>query len=162
MIYDKQHTERELWILVLENAWNDAIGAVVGEPNLKSAKRVIDEARQWFASENKKVGSFRYICDWVDYDPGTIRKELARRIRGDTRGLPLGTRLRIFRIQNHISQRAIAGLINYSDSAISAFERADTERYFSDKTLADLTEKITNLIEGNMHGNPVFMAHFTA
>lgn len=53
---------RDLWKAVLEQAFKDAQGRVGTYEHKK-------DARRWFRSNRKEIGSFLWVCEVLDLDP---------------------------------------------------------------------------------------------
>ena len=68
--------ERRLWAGVLIQAIRDLAGYIV-VPNQRERARVQYFARLWFASDNRDVGSFLWVCDELELEPSWIRRRMA-------------------------------------------------------------------------------------
>jgi len=73
-----------LWLFVLEDAIQCLHGTYVpgGDEVYQSGARwrLTRDARLWFASDEVMCGTFAWICQLLDLDPGFVRKILAEGI----------------------------------------------------------------------------------
>ena len=72
-----------LWGAVLAQAYQDVQGDfmlyVPGNPAQRQSfeiKRgyILEDARRWFEGDRNMIGSFLFVCDVLDLDPGRIRE----------------------------------------------------------------------------------------
>lgn len=77
--------EIQLWRAVLIQAVNDFFGD--GDPFVTPSQTA---AERWFFSDDHELGSFLFVCEILDLNPGTIRRWLLRQVRLNTSESPLG------------------------------------------------------------------------
>jgi hypothetical protein len=65
-----------LWSEVMRLAFEDARGGLKGSSPRYGDRAVALDALQWFKSEVCEVGSFLWICDLLELDPGAVRAQL--------------------------------------------------------------------------------------
>jgi hypothetical protein len=73
---------KKIWSMAFINALQDWYGRACvnhgnGDRNRRSRLEHKTLAREWFASDEIHVGSFRYVCEVLDMDHEAIRKELS-------------------------------------------------------------------------------------
>ena len=90
--------ERRLWAGVLIQAVKDLAGYIV-VPNKRERARVQYFARLWFASDNRHVGSFLWICDELELEPSWIRRKMFALINSDQVGRDGAGRVSLLRLQ---------------------------------------------------------------
>jgi hypothetical protein len=71
--------EHYLLCAVLERAALDAIGINGCESNRRHRARIRSEACAWFSSPTFEPGSFRWVCQMLDVDPGAVRHAISTR-----------------------------------------------------------------------------------
>ena len=62
---------KDLWLAVLEQAIKDARGTRI-------YYSVVEEARDWFKSENEDPGSFLWICRLLGLDPEAVKNTVEK------------------------------------------------------------------------------------
>ena len=62
---------KDLWLAVLEQAVKDARGT-------RRYYSIVEEAREWFRSEDENPGSFLWVCRILFLDPAAIRDAVER------------------------------------------------------------------------------------
>jgi hypothetical protein len=67
--------ERRLWAAVLAQAVYDLTG-INTFTNRSYHTRIRYFARLWIDSDSRDAGSFRWVCDQLDLDPGWLRRRL--------------------------------------------------------------------------------------
>jgi len=90
--------ERRLWAAVLIQAVRDVggYGRFDSEPQ---RRRIQYFARLWFASDNRDVGSFLWICDELELEPSWIRRRMVAQIHSDQVGRDGAGRVGLLRLQ---------------------------------------------------------------
>jgi hypothetical protein len=68
--------ERELWIEVIRLAINDARGIGLKCRDTRTILYLQEYALRWLQSNRRTEGSFLWVCELVDLDPGAIRRGL--------------------------------------------------------------------------------------
>ena len=72
--------ERRLWVRCLEDAIECVTGRAIACGRIER-QRIVRQEMRWFASKRIEPGSYLWVCGMLNYDPGTIREELAKRTR---------------------------------------------------------------------------------
>jgi hypothetical protein len=67
--------ERRLWAAVLAQAVSDLTG-INAFTNRCYHTRIRYFARLWIDSDSRDAGSFRWVCDQLELDPGWLRRRL--------------------------------------------------------------------------------------
>jgi hypothetical protein len=62
---------KDLWLAVLEQAVKDARGT-------RRYHSIVEEARDWFRSEDEDPGSFLWVCRILFLDPEAVRAAVER------------------------------------------------------------------------------------
>ncbi len=70
--------ERELLKSVLNLAIADLTGVKISDVKQAEAIRIRAEVRDWFASMTDERGSFMWLCDLLQLDPDTVRRQLTK------------------------------------------------------------------------------------
>lgn len=80
---------RQLWAEVLRIAVLDASGHVTAlhqvpanVPRDVASRRIAESAAAWFTSPRHSAGSFIWICNLLDLDPGAVRAALQKNNKG--------------------------------------------------------------------------------
>ncbi len=71
---------RALWCELLTLAVEEACGKVADAHTASTAniRRIMDEAREWFGRPGRGVGSFLWVCNALNMNPGPIRAFVRR------------------------------------------------------------------------------------
>jgi hypothetical protein len=72
---DGSGAARQLWCAVIGRAVLDATDRVAAVSDSHSRRRIRDEARRWFSSNDS---DFRYACESAGYDPDYLRLRVLR------------------------------------------------------------------------------------
>lgn len=65
------HNYRALWAAVLYQGCKDAAGDL--RDTRKTGSTHTTRTLRWLHSENKRIGSYEWICDLLDIDPSVLR-----------------------------------------------------------------------------------------
>jgi hypothetical protein len=63
---------KNLWLAVLEQAIEDVKQDVKNQENVRAINKA--NALEWFSNKNEGIGSFIWICYFLEIAPGPIRR----------------------------------------------------------------------------------------
>lgn len=128
--FDEQHFADyvgavKLWDQLLDISMLDAQGCPPGGQHGGACRRAIDDARRWFRDDRRDVGSFLYVCDVLDRDPGAVREAAfnpEKAIKA-TKAHTLKSLVSNFRMKHGLTQRQMGGKVGITGCTIGNIEK---------------------------------------